>query len=400
MKILVLCNKSPYPPKEGGSLAMYNIITGLLKHNCSVKVLAVSTPKMPINNNNFPLDFLQSTSFESVFIDVRPHLKGVLKNLFSNRSYHIERFINEVFEKKLVDILSKDTFDIVQFESLFMLPYIEIIRKHSHAKIVLRAHNIEHVIWQRIAQGEKNPIRKMYLKLQAKRLKKYELTHIPLCDGIATITDVDAHLLKENNIKTPIKTIPFGVDEKYLLEKSKTVREPFSIFFIGALNWEPNIEGLKWFLEHVWPSVTEINPLLKFYIAGRHTPDFLYHLKIKNVEVLGEVADAIRFMQSKSVMVVPLLSGSGMRIKIIEGMLAENAIISTPIGAEGIDYINEKHLVTAQNHEDFIRLVIKYAENSLLSSEMGKNAHTLITEKYNNTDIIKSLCEFYHQLNL
>jgi len=398
MKVLILCNKSPYPPKEGGSLAMYNIIRGLLKQGFKVKVLAIDTLKFPIDTNNMPSEFVEKTQFESVFIHTNPSITGAIKNIFSNRSYHIERFYSSRFAEKLAAVLKSDTFDVIQLESLYMMPYMGIIRTHSNAKTVLRAHNIEHIIWERICGGTHNIFKKAYLKIQTKRLRKYELSHLSTCDGIAAISSVDADFIKAHDSDLQVCTIPFGIDNTIVNEASETVKEPKSIFFLGSLNWLPNLEGLEWFLQNVWPAVIHKNKQLNFYIAGRHTPENLNKLKQENVQVVGEVEDALAFMRSKAVMIVPLFSGSGMRIKIIEGMFAGNTVISTSVGAEGIDYTHGKDILIADTAVAFTEAILNCTGNDLLIKETGLNAQKLVNEKYLNDNIINKLVLFYKKI--
>ena len=146
MKILLLCNKSPYPPKEGGPIAMNSIIEGLINANNQVKVLAINTNKYFTDIEKIPSDYRKKTNIEAVYIDLSIKPLDAFFNLFTNKSYHVERFITKDFENKLIEILKNEKFDIIQFETLYITPYIKTISKYSKAKIVLRSHNIEHLI--------------------------------------------------------------------------------------------------------------------------------------------------------------------------------------------------------------------------------------------------------------
>ncbi len=399
MNILFICNKSPYPPKEGGSIAMYNLIVGLLKQNYNVMVLSISTPKLLIRIDEIPDEFVKQTTFESGFIDTTPRLTGAFKNIFTNKSYHISRFENPSFAEKIKNVLKQNKFDIIQLESLFVAPYLKLIRHYSDARIVLRSHNIEHQIWERIAVSEKNLLKRIYLKIQAKRLKRYELTVLNSFDGIASITRTDGEYFRKNGCITPVKTIPFGID-KTAQDFSSVVREFPSLFFLGTLNWIPNTSGLRWFIDEVWNAISEVYPDLHFYIAGRHAPPWLRKLNKKGIFVLGEVEDALSFMSSKSVMVVPLFSGSGMRVKIIEGMYASDVIISTTLGAEGIDYTHEQNILIADTAYEFIKAIQHCIEDQNYCEKLGREARKLIDEKYLNDKIISKLIEFYKEISL
>lgn len=397
MKVLFLCNKSPYPPQEGGPIAMNVIIEGLLHAGHYVKVLALNTNKYNIHENDIPERFKKQTGIELVYKDLSLRPIDMFFNLFTKKSYHVERFMSKAFNQKLTEVLKSESFDIVQLEMLYMTPYIDTIRKFSKAKIILRSHNIEHLIWERITGVTLNPVKKLYLKYLTAKLKNYELAVMNSYDGIATISPVDSSFYTSHQCLIPVINIPFGIDkEKY--PRGGVEPEFPSLFHLGAMNWTPNEEGIKWFLDNCWDMVHQKFPTLKFYLAGRMMPDWLKNLSIPNVEVVGEVADAIDFMRSKAVMIVPLFSGSGIRIKIIEGMALGKAVISTNIGAEGIDCVSGEHLLIANTPVEFLSAIERFITDQSYCRLVGENARQLIEEKHNMPDIIKRLEEFYKQV--
>ncbi|MEI6852291.1 MAG: glycosyltransferase, partial [Bacteroidota bacterium] len=211
MNILQICNKSPYPPKEGGPIAMYNLAEGLIDAGHKVIVLAISTPKYFVDINGLPEEYRNRTSFSAVYIDTSLKFLGAFINLFSSGSYHVERFDSQAMHKRISEILQEKKFDIIQLETVYIGPYLETIRKYSNARIVLRAHNIEHLIWQRIARTTKNPLKRMYLSYLAGKLRKYETGLFSRVDGIACISEIDAQFIKGGEISIPVETIPFGM---------------------------------------------------------------------------------------------------------------------------------------------------------------------------------------------
>jgi len=398
MKVLFLCNKSPYPPKEGGPIAMNALIEGLADAGHKVKVLAINSNKYGIDVNEIPEYYRKKTNIETAYINLAIKPLDAFINLFTNKSYHVQRFISKDFEEKLIRILSKEDFDIVQFETLFISPYIEIIRKYSRAKIILRSHNIEHIIWRRVAEITTNPLKKYYLGHLWKTLRDYELGKLNDYDGIVTITKNDGDFFIKNGCNIPLTAIPFGINlEKFKAERNIETRFP-SLFLIGAMNWIPNIEGVKWFLDKVWPTVTKNFPDLKLYLAGREMPDWLTNLNMENIEVLGEVDDALDFIASNAIEVVPLFSGSGIRIKIIEGMAMGKAVVSTSIGAEGINVEHEKNIMLADDPESFYQAIKKCVESRQYCSELGENARQLIEKDHDNKKLIKKLEMFYQSI--
>ncbi|MFA6924601.1 MAG: glycosyltransferase family 4 protein [Bacteroidales bacterium] len=398
MKILQICNKIPYPFNEGSSIAINLITDGLIKRNNKVKLLAINTPKHFIELANIPEDYRKKTNIESVFVDTDVKFIYAFLNLFSNKSYNIIRFYDETFEKKLIEVLKSEIYDVVQIESIFIAPYLETIRKYSNAKVVMREHNIEFLIWQRLSQSCKNPLKKFYLDILFKRLKKYEMTMLDRYDGIAAISGIDVETIKKLGCRIPVTNIPIGINIENYDIQNKGEEFP-SLFHIGSMNWMPNQEAVKWFVNNVWQSVLKRYPQLKFYLAGKKAPMWLKNINVPNVTFVGEVESAKDFMLSKSIMVVPLLSGSGMRVKIIEGMALGKTIISTTIGAEGIDCTNGENILIADTPEEFLLAIGKCIEDKDYCKKIGNNARQLIVEKYNNDMIIEKLVGFYQELN-
>jgi glycosyltransferase involved in cell wall biosynthesis len=398
MKILILCNKSPYPPKEGGPIAMNAIIDGLCQAGHQVKVLAINSNKYSIDVKDIPELYRQKTNIETVYIDLSIKPLDAFLNLFTGKSYHVERFISKNFEKKLIEILEASHYDIVQFEMLHMSPYVDTVRKHSKARIVLRSHNIEHLIWERVASISKNPLKKLYLKHLAKTLRNYELSMLNQYDGIATITKKDGETMRELGCRIPLIDIPFGIDLLTLKDNPGIEAEFPSLFHLGAMNWMPNEEGIKWFLAEVWPMVNKAFPKLKLYLAGRHMPEWIYNTALPNIEVTGEVDDAFDFMYSKAIEIVPLFSGSGIRIKIIEGMAAKRAVVSTSIGAEGINVESGKNIMIANTPDAFVEAIKKLVSDKQLCVTLGENARELIEKDHNNQKLIQRLEKFYQKI--
>jgi polysaccharide biosynthesis protein PslH len=397
MKILQICNKVPFPPKDGGCIAMNNLTQGLLNEGHQVKVLAINTPKHFTKIEDLPSDYRTKTNIEAVFIDTSVKAIPAFLNLFSTKSYNINRFYSADFENKIIQVLKTETFDVVQLESLFVSMYISVIRKYSKANIVLRSHNIEYTLWDRNATATKSSIKRLYFRFLAKRLKRYEQNCLSFYDGVAAITEADAEWFRINGFKRSIAVIPFGIDINSIEEKSITA-EKESLFHIGAMDWQPNIEGINWFIENIWDKVHLKYPSLKLYLAGRNMSPELKNMRRDNIIVVGEVENAHDFIRSKGLMIVPLLSGGGMRVKLIEGMALEKVIVTTSIGAEGVDCENGKNILIADNPEMFVDAITTYLSDNNYLEQTGKNARQFAVEHYNNADISKRLTQFYRTI--
>lgn len=398
MRILQLCNKPPLPAKDGGCIAMNNITQGLLDAGHEVKILTIFTHKHDFNPHLLPQDYLDKTGIEGVFVDTRINIVDAFANFVTADSYNISRFFSTDFDIKLTKTLQKYDFDIVHVESLFMTSYIGTVRRLSKAAVVLRSHNLEFVIWEKIAVGTDNLARRTYLKYLSRKLKEYELSMLGQVDGIAAISEEDKKHFRTLGSQKPMVNIPFGVPiSDYNLEPS--VEPELALFHIGAMDWSPNLEGIVWFLEDVWPLIHSRFPELRFYIAGRNMPEFLTRTPHPNVLYCGEVEDAKQFMREKAIMVVPLLSGGGIRVKIIEGLALQKAIISTSLGAEGILCENDNNILLADTPSMWLEAVEKLVNNKELVRKLGEAGRKLATQHYDNQVITGNLVDFYSSIS-
>lgn len=396
MKILQICHRVPYPPLDGGNIAMMNMALSLDEAGNEVHQFSLNTSKHFVRNEQLPAELVSRLHMKSSFIDTRVTWQGAIKNLFAKGSYNIERFVASSVAHDLIGLLKEREFDIVQMETLFATGYIDIIRSYSKAKIVLRAHNVEHIIWERLAASENNPVKKAYLKFLSKRLKQYELDILNKVDAIVPITPVDEQLYTSFGFSRPMITLPLGVDlNDYPIQNIPT---EMALFHLGSMDWLPNIEGVKWFLEKCWPLIHGQFPSLKFYLAGRSFPEELQKAVYPNVIIEGAVENANDFISSKQIMIVPLLSGSGMRVKIIQGLALKRTIISTTIGAEGIHVENDRNILIADTPEQFLAAITKCLSDQSMMLKIGENARKLIEQDYSNKAIGIRLSEFYKSL--
>ncbi len=394
MKVLQLCNKPPYPSVDGGTMAMDSITSGLLCEGCEVKVLTVETDKHPVRRELIPAEYLKQTGLESVYVDLRVKPLPAIFAMLCGESYHVKRYVSEAFAAKLREILEKESFDIVHVESIFLTPYVPLIRKYSDAKIILRAHNVEHLIWRQVAQSCTNSLKRWYLKHLSLTLRAYELEHLNDYDGVVCITKNDAEVFRQAGCRKPVVSIPFGVDSG---EVPSVEVEPDSLFHIGAMDWLPNQESIRWLLEEVWPVVHREVPQAKLYLAGRKMPSQWMNATIEGVSVIGEVPDAMYFIGSKKINVVPLLSGSGIRVKIIEAMSIGKTVITTTVGAQGIDYTDGENILIADTPEQFARQIKRCLDDDAFCSRVGEAAAQLVADQYDRKKLAEELIEFYHK---
>ena len=375
---------------------MNSIVTGLLEAGHQVKIMAINSEKFNVKESDIPDDYKHKTGIELIDVDLRVRPLKAFINLFTKKSYHVERFISDDFKERLAEVLAKGQFDVVQLEMLYMAPYVETIREHSKAMIVLRAHNVEHKIWERIAKETKFFLKRWYINHLAKTLKEYELNALETVDGIAAITRKDAAFFRKYCSK-PIVDIPYGVYPEEFTPKYEIEGKP-KFYHIGSMNWMPNEEGIRWFIEEVMPKTIEKVPDFAYHLAGRNMPEWLTNLNDPHIDVIGEVPDAKAFVANHDVAIVPLLSGSGIRIKIIESMAMGKTVITTRVGAEGILYDEEVNLIIAENKAKMVEAIRAINENPQTAVEIGKAARKLVEETYDNRKIIARLLMFYEQI--
>ena len=375
---------------------MNSIITGLLEAGHQVKVLAINSEKYNVKESDIPEEYKRKTGIELIDVDLTVKPLNAFLNLFTRKSYHAERFISEEFKKRLAAVLDKEQFDVVQLEVLFMAPYVETIRRHSKAMIVLRAHNVEHKIWERIAKDTKSPLKRWYINHLAKTLKEFELNALETVDGVAAITRKDAAFFRKYCSK-PVIDIPFGVYPEQFDPKYEIEGKP-KFYHIGSMNWMPNEEGIRWFVDEVLPKTVEKVPDFVYHLAGRSMPEWLTSMKNPHVDVVGEVPDAKEFVTNHDIAIVPLLSGSGIRIKIIESMALGKTVITTRVGAEGILYDEEVNIIIAENKAKMVEAIRSLNENPETAVRIGQAARKLVEETYDNRKIIARLLMFYEQI--
>lgn len=393
MRILQLTKKFPFPIKDGEVIAIHNLSSSYKALGAELTLLCMNTAKHYFKIADLPKDYQVYKAIHAVDVDSSVKPIDAFLNLFTNESYHISRFDSPDYRAKLTSILQEETFDVIQLETLFLAPYINTIRKYSKAKIVLRAHNIEHEIWERITQNTTFLPKRWYLTVLSRRLATYEKEQLNNCDLLLPITQRDLDYARQFGFNKKALVTPIGLDASIYKPDPASFQKPLSLSFIGSLDWMPNVEGLNWFLEKIWPTAKSKYPTISLHLAGRNTPDSLYKLESDQLKVLGEIPDAKVFINAHSLMLVPLLSGSGMRVKILEGMALGRVVLSTTVGLEGILGNDKEEFLVADTPEEFMAALEYCYENPEKMKEMGEAARRVILEEYDNGAIARRVLE-------
>lgn len=392
MKVLQLCHKPPFPAIDGGCIAMKNISCGLIDQGAELHVLTIETDKHPYSPESIPEQYKEKINIKSVYVDTNLNLVDAFSNLITSDSYNVSRFFTPDVDIELTRILQKEKFDVIHLESLFVTPYIGTIRRNSKAKIYLRSHNMEYMIWERLATKEGNPAKKFYLNILAKQLKRYEVNTLNDIDGVISISSGDEAKYRKLKKDISILNLPFAVVfDDY--EKTENIRSG-SFFHLGSLTWKPNLEGIQWFLKNVWPKYYKKHPEHTFYLAGRDIPQSIYDNCPKGVQIVGEVEDARAFIKEHGVMIVPLRAAGGIRVKIIEGMALGIPIISTKVGGEGIDYTHDENILIADTAGSFVTQM-EQSQNPGKFQSLGTAARNLIETNHDNERLSEILLDYY-----
>ena len=391
MRILQLCHKPPRPSTDGGCRAMDAMSRGILACGHELKILSIATDKHPAVPEAYSSKYMEETGFESVMLNTNLNRVDAFSTLITGESYNISRFYSPDFERVLIDVLNQQVFDLVIFESLFTAPYLKTVRHFCDGPAILRAHNVEHRIWQLLSEESNQLTKKYYLKWLADRLQDYEINSLNDFDAIAAISEKDIIHFREMGCEIPILTVPFGLDIEELPPPSYA---PVNhIFHLGAMDWRPNVQGVQWFLNRVWPFLIKRLPDAQLYLAGRNFPVDFQVQNHPGVHALGEVEDAWEMMTASGIMIIPLLSGSGMRIKAIEAMAAGRPVVSTSIGVEGIHGFDRIHFHVADSPEEFADRIYSIWKDPEEAQALGKRSREFILKEFENKRVVQSLLE-------
>lgn len=393
MKFLQICQKPPLPLTDGGCIAFHSLTTGLLQAGHSVKVFTIFTDKHDFLPDSMPEEYVQKTDIEGVYVDTKMNIVDVYCNFMTRDPYNLSRFFSVDVDIRLTRLLQKEKYDCIVLESIFTSPYLPTIRRNVNTKVVLRSHNIEHQIWNKLAIGEKNFFKRIYLAYLGKKLYKAEIEAWRSVDGIASISYDDLQFTRALSQKP-----------SYLLPVAMSIQKPVTMegndtkaYHIGSMDWLPNIEAINGFIENTLPTVLREFPKFEFHIAGRKMPASLHEKKIPGIVSWGEVESADAFARNFQIMLVPLQSGSGIRIKILEAFAMGIAVIATEQGIRGIDVDDRKEYYRAENPQDWVA-AIKALQDPIERERIGKNAQDFIHQSYSNATIIQPLVNFIKTL--
>lgn len=395
MNVLHFTNKPIFPILDGGRLATHHLLLNLLDIGFHVKNLTIETQKHPFISTSFPPEIADIIKPEAVFIDTKLNVWAAIKAMLKKESYNVIRYRSSKVEEKLVQLLTKNKYDIIIIESTFLLIYLSVFRQFSDAKIIVRSHNVEYRIWRQAAKKEKFYFKKLYYSKLAEQLKKFELHHLNLVDGVFCISGQDKEFFRRRGVRARMEVVPVFMEVKseYVVNYSSN-----DFFYIGSMNWKPNIDAVKWIVNTIAPRFRKINSEFRFHIAGSSMTRGMKSLQDKNIIFHGKVDDVYDFMSKHGTLIVPLKTGSGIRIKILEALSIGVPIISTDKGKEGIGIIPKKEFLSANMTEEIILQMKNCLDKEEMKRGLGENGKKFIQENYTKEIVSKKIRDFIEKI--
>ena len=382
-----------YPPMNGGQLRCFHLMDQLSKY-FEIDVLSYQSPNSFLDRGytNKNISFYAPNSFtknEGVFKYLPKKIKNALRYRWLTKTI-FESATQEVleFEHVIEKLHKENTYDWVVFEHLSAMSLIPIIKQYfPKAKYVLDAHNVDHLLIKPTSVNSK----------YYKNTRNLESTLFKHVHEFWACSKNDVDILEQLNAnKIGGKVVPNGVDihtKSYVEDKSDTYS---TILFCGTLDASPNREGILWFYNNVWSIVKANKPNIKLLVVGKGDKTPFRDLELDpQIDVIGEVDDVAPYYRESFLAIVPLLSGSGTRLKILEAMSFGNPIVTTSKGIEGIEYETGTHVLVANNIEDFSSNIIQILNAPNIGEELRINAYKLVKNKYDWSIIVNNLIEEY-----
>jgi len=393
MRILQLTPKIPYPPDDGGKMGIFGITKYLALRGHKITLLSITTSDRTSDITGLS----KYCKIESIVMDTTNNYIGMFLNMFSSAPYTLSKYHGRPFLRKLNDVLRKKQFDIVHVDHLHMAYYGKFIKEYFGLPVVLREHNVESTIWERYCREISNPLLKAYVLLQFKKVYRYESKIVSHFDRCFMITEEDKKRIEIMNPRVKACVIPAGVDTSFFYPLQVPI-EPCSIVSVGAMDWLPNVEGALWFIDKVWPLVKQKEPRSMLYVVGKNPPAEITNLAREDIVVTGFVEDVRDYMAKAAVFIVPLKTGGGMRVKILNALAMGKAIVSTSVGCEGIDVEHGKNIYIADTELEFAKGILELLEDSDKREKLGKEGIKLIQEKYQWERIAEKVEEEYEKV--
>jgi len=397
MKILFITPYLASPPQCGAQRRLEGLIRGLgVRHE--VWLLSFATPN-PIEHSATQAYCRQMFTVQHDVLKPGASRKRMLqlRSLASRYSFEQLLYQDDRLQVRLNQLIRENPFDVVQVEFAQMGSYNLPRYQGRNPVFVLDEHNIEYDIVRRTAHADGGVLRKAYSAANWRKVRNEELAAWRRFDGVALTSKRDEELLLEDVPSARTAVIPNAVDLETFTPNDTPV-EPATLLFFGALDYHPNLEGMEYFLDEIMPGIQRRMPQVKLWVVGRNPPSTILTRQSEFIEFTGYVDDPRTYLDRASVVVVPLRIGGGTRFKIVEAMAKGKPIVSTSIGAEGLDAEHEKHLLLADTPEAFVESVCRLLEQPEFANTLGKAGRQFAEAHFGWEAVVQKLERFYDDL--
>jgi polysaccharide biosynthesis protein PslH len=357
MKILWVKAGKLLPVDSGGKIRSFNILRHLAKnHNVTLlsyyggkrdplyeSAITESLPGAEIIHTAAPEGAL-AQSIDYIF------------RLPSSAPYAVNKFTHAQVRRAVDGHLRSGNFDVAVCD--FLSASLNFPQRLP-APAVLFQHNVETMLWRRMAQTERAPWRKLSYSIEARKMAAYEARTLKRFQHVIAVSKNDRETMLSLAPGCPITVVPTGVDTEEYQASPSVSGEPPVVIFTGSMDWEPNIDAMEFFCSDIWPAVLSAFPDARFQIVGRTPHARVRRLASASVEVTGTVKSITDYLRAATVVIVPLRIGGGTRLKIFEAMAMAKAMVSTSIGAEGLEVTDGRDLIIADNAAEFSAAIIR-----------------------------------------
>jgi polysaccharide biosynthesis protein PslH len=378
LKVLVLDEDICYPPDSGKRIRTWNLLSRLAMRH-SISYLCYGRSDHP------GVAELESKGIRVRTVHPLAQLQGwplyfrLLANLFSAYPYSVTKHFSWQFDENLRQLLREERFDLVHCEGTRCARFLASVH---HLPCVLGAHNIESQIWSRRSRQSRRSIEQLFFRGQEIKMRWFERRALMQAECATAVTRQDAQQMKKWGVSA-VALVPNGVDlEAYQLPTDAARHS--ELLFLASLDWYPNIDALEYFLAEILPLILSLHPDALLRVVGRRPSESLRRLvaRHRSVELIGEVADVRPHLARAGVVVVPLRIGGGSRLKILEALAAGKAVISTSIGAEGLELTAGEHFQLADTPSQFARRTAALISSEEERRRLGENGRRFVSKHY------------------
>lgn len=381
MRVIFVAGACPYPPNSGGTVRTHN----LLRQLCSRHEITLVAPQ----ECDMDLRAVYGGCLTKVITvpASRPGATRRLACLASPLPYIVAAHANPAMNAAVENALELGNFDLLHCDSISVVPAIPA---HAGIPRIFNAHNIEAVIWERYVENERRPWVRLVLRSQLAKVVRFESCLPSVFDWCVTVSREDCLEMQRRYGAQRVMVVPNGVDPEYYAPLPDP-NEP-ALTYIGSLDWRPNQDAVRWLLESIWPLVRREIACASLSIVGRKPPEWMRQLcNQAGVSLDADVADIRPYLGAASLVVVPLRIAGGSRLKILEAMATGRCVVSTSIGAEGLDAVHGRDIVIADDPARFAHECVTLLKDPIRRAALARSARSLVELGYSWRRISRSL---------